>query len=509
MILKLLKYFESNSFKWLILICFTGAIGWLKWNHIFERDESQVLLIVNNNRNFFDLIKTFGYEGTTGLWHVFLWLLSWIIPINPISVSIIHFFVIAFFVWLFLFKIEIPMMFKLIFIVQLSVLWHSLYVRQYVFILLFLAVYLQSMQTKKYLWINLSLFLLAQVHVTAIPIAFSLWIYYLASGILKKEKIIKFINFIPVAGFVIAFLQILPPSDLTPGLTSWNKISSLSEVIFRIDLAISEMLSTKSTVIYFILIPAMVVWLIRKSFYSGKIHLLIWILSFLICFAAFIYISLVKYLVVMHYSLLLYTLLVFVVLLHQQNEIKMKVRWNFVLIPLFAFSAWQMRAKIADYLYAPFSYAKETAEFLDEKYPCKTVLIIPETHYNSVRVYRKEKTPVFSLGRNDFSEYTIWNHHCVDHKMNKGLLPVKISDLKNELLKVPDSILISCPILVIGSEMPQMLIDENGSFAEDIDINDIIYLKYIRSFDGNALNFLTEKYMVFEVQKKKMYKIIE
>jgi hypothetical protein len=344
--------------------------------------------------------------------------------------------------------------------------------------------------------------LLAQVHVTAIPIAFSLWIFYLSDTILRKEKIFRLINLIPLVGFILAFLQLWPPPDLALGLASWNEISSLSLVIHKIDFAFSEMLSAKSTVIYFLLIPALIIWLIKKAFCVDKKYIYMWTLSFLISFGAFIYIGLVKYLVVMHYSLLFYCLLTFIVILYQKSEKKMNFRWNFLLIPLFIFAAWQMRARIADFLFAPFSYAKETAEFLDKNYPDKTVLIIPETHFNSVRVYRNQQTPVFSLGRNDFSEYTIWNHHCVDHKMNKGLLPVEISDLTSEILKVPDSILTSCPVLIIGSEMPQILVENKKSFAGNIQLDSTYQLKFIRNFDGNALNFLTEKFMLFEVQKK-------
>lgn len=141
--------FESRWFKGVTFLFFIVIIAWLKWNHVFERDESQVLLIVNYNRNFFDLISALAYEGSTGLWHVLLWIFSFIIPITPFSAGLIHFILIVTFIGLLFYKIKVPFIFKILFLLQLFVLFNFIYVRQYIFILLFGVLLVKAIVNKK------------------------------------------------------------------------------------------------------------------------------------------------------------------------------------------------------------------------------------------------------------------------------------------------------------------------------------------------------------------------
>jgi len=496
------KIFESKWFKYTALIVFSIIIGCLKFNHIFERDESQVLLIVNNNRNIFDLFGTFGYEGTTGLWHVLLWFFSWIIPITPLSASIIHFTIIILFVWFLFFKIELPLIFKLLFLTQISMLWFCLSVRQYIFIPLLLSFFIYNFSKKNKLWINLSIVLIMQIHVTSVPIAISLWIYFILNEIRVKNNIFKIINLIPIAGLIVAIIQLMPPIDLTEGLRIWKPIDSINSIISFLSLSFNKIFKFNSIILSAIF-SLLLLYPVIKGLIKNRKHFLICFFSFLFCFGIFLFIGITKYLGLKHYYLLFYTLLTFIVLVSINQKMRYNKIWYIALIPLFVYSAYLMRVKIADYMYAPFSYANKVAYCLDENYKDKTVLIIPEHEYSSVILYRTRSTPIFSLRRNEYYKYTIWNHPCVDHQLNKEISSVKVSELTKEIKNVPVEILKKNPVLVISSAVPTILTDETGvPVTYNIKINNNIELKFIKSFDGNSLNFLTEKFILYEVNYK-------
>lgn len=492
------KVFESKWTKWGIFILYAGLLAWLKWTHVYERDETQILLIVNNNRNFFDLIRTLGYEGSTGLWHILLWVFSWIIPIEPASVNIIHFTFVAFFVWYFLFKIDLPLIYKIAILLQLTVLRNLFCVRQYVLALVFMMIAVRAIQKDKRNLLYAMVFLLMQVHVTTIPIAISFWAYYLGKGILKKEKINFVLNAIPVVGIALCILQLLPPSDLMTELKTWEIKISFYQLTQHFNKLIFDVFTVKSTMINVMLFPILLAFLLNNFWKENKQQTIIWILSFSISIAAFLTISIVKYLNVNHFGILFVALISFIIIIYNELDIKWNSKLFFIFIPLIMWMSYEFKVRVTDYNYAPYSYADKLAKYLDENYSNKTVLTFPETHYNSVRVYRDEKLPVFSLGRNDCVNYAIWNHHSVSNLTNK--LPLRIDSLRFYFQSVPDSLIKSTQPVVIGTDMPLYMIDKNGNPVHgDIEINDTICLKLIKSFDEKTLNYLTEKFLLFEI----------
>ncbi|MDD4149115.1 MAG: hypothetical protein PHE33_03720 [Bacteroidales bacterium] len=492
------KIFESKWSKWLILILYAGLLAWLKWTHVYERDESQILLIVNNNRNFFDLIGTLGYEGSTGLWHILLWLFSWIIPIEPASVNIIHFAFVAFFVWYFLFKIELPLIYKIAILLQLTVLRNLFCVRQYVLALIFMMVAVRAIQKDKKYLLYTMVFLLMQVHVTTIPIAISFWLYYLGVQIIRKKKINYILNLIPIMGIALCIVQLLPPSDLMVELNTWNMKISFYQLTQYFNKLISDVFTVKSTMLNIMLFPTVIAFLLTKFWKENKQQTIIWILSVSISIAAFLAISIVKYLGVNNYGVLFIAIIAFIIIIYNELNIKWNPKLFFIFIPVIMWMSYEFKVKISDYNYAPYSYADKLAEYLDENYSNKTVLTFPETHYNSIRIYRKENLSVFSLGRNDCVDYTIWNHHSVSNITNK--LPLRVDSLRLYFQSVPDSLIRWKQPVVIGTEAPLFIIDENRNpIKSDIKINDSINLKLIKSFDEKTLNYITEKFLLFEI----------
>ncbi|MDD2634584.1 MAG: hypothetical protein PHW82_03705 [Bacteroidales bacterium] len=493
------KIFESKWSKWLILILYAGLLAWLKWTHVYESDESQILLIVNNNRNFFDLIGTLGYEGSTGLWHILLWLFSWIIPIEPASVNIIHFTFVTFFVWYFLFKIELPLIYKIAILLQLTVLRNLFCVRQYVLALIFMMLAVRAIQKdKKYLLYTI-VFLLMQVHVTTIPIAISFWVYYLGVQIIRKKKINYILNLIPIMGIALCIVQLLPPSDLMEELNTWNMKISFYQLTQYFNKLIFGVFTVKSTMLNIMLFPTVIAFLLNKFWKENKQQTTIWILSVSISIAAFLAISIVKYLGVNNYGILFIALIAFIIIIYNELNIKWNPKLFFIFIPVIMWMSYEFKVKISDYNYAPYSYADKLAKYLDENYPNKTVLTFPETHYNSIRVYRKGNLPVFSLGRNDCVDYTIWNHHSVSNMTNK--LPLRVDSLQLYFQSVPDSLIRCKQPVVIGTEALLFILDENRNpIKGDIKINDTINLKLIKSFDEKTLNYITEKFLLFEIK---------
>ncbi len=480
---------------------FASLVLYLKFDHIFERDESQILLIVNHNRNFFSLIKTFGYEGTTGLWHILLWLFSYVIPITPQTVSIIHYIIILVFIWVLIFKIDIPLIFKILFLLQANVLWNFIYVRQYIFALLFINLIVNSILNNRKLLSYLWVVLLMQVHVTTVPIAISFLFFMLAIEFTKKRQIEFKQIIIPALGLVFAVLQVLPPSDLAAGLGEWHMPTSVYGIIGQFNDITKDMFLVNDNLLQILSIPILLTAIIINAFKKNKVLVIISILSFLISLLAFVIIRTTKYLCPHHTYLLLYTLLALTILVWKQTNLRINKYSYIILIPILLYSAYIYKVRITDYKYAPFSYADKVADYLDKNHKDETVLIFPETLYNSVRVYREQNSPVYSLGRNEYSNYTIWNHPSVDHVLYT-LLPVQTSDLENYLISVPDSIIYKKPILIIGSEINQYFVDPIGNeIKSDYKLNDEFTLEYIKFFDGKSIKYITEKFILFRVIK--------
>jgi len=315
----------------------------------------------------------------------------------------------------------------------------------------------------------------------------------------------KKINFkqliIPVAGFIIAVLQVLPPYDLAAGLSEWHMPVSFFGITEQFNDIITDMLLVNDNLLQVLSIPILLSMILINSFKTNTKLSIISILSFLITLIAFVIVRTTKYLCPHHTYLLLYTLLALTILVWKKTNLRINKYSYIILIPILLYSAYIYKVRITDYKYAPFSYADKVAHYLDKNHKDETVLIFPETLYNSVRVYREQNSPVYSLGRNEYSNYTIWNHPSVDHVRFK-LLPVQTSDLENYLISVPDSIIYQKPLLVIGSEINQYFVDPNGNeIKSDYKLNDEFTLEYIKFFNGKSIKYITEKFILFRVIK--------
>jgi hypothetical protein len=495
------QIFENRWFKYSVFIFFCFILGWLKFDHIFERDESQVLLLVIHNSNFFDLISALGYEGSTGLWHIILWLFSKFIVITPQSANLIHFGFVVVFIWLLFFRLKVPFIFKIIFVLQISVLFNFLYVRQYILILLNILLLTLAIINKKDWLVGIFTMILMQTHLIAIPIAISFSIYYFFSEEKKYYKKIV-INFgFLITGLFIAIIQLWPPDDLMVGLKTWKMDFSFYQLFVEMHKIMGDMFSTSVTLINITLVTVLICVLLLKDRNFEFKNLIFLFASFTISFVAYLTIGVTKYIGVNHNIFLFYTLLAFIIIVFNWTNRTFNFKWYIILVPIMLYCGYLYKVQIANYKYAPFSHADKVAEFLDEHYKTNPVLFAPESHMNSVVLYRKNSKPVYSLGRNDYCYYVKWNHPCVDHLTIKTS-PIKLNDLENWLRNVPDSIWKKQPVLIISTELNQYIIDENGQEINgDFKIYDNISFKLIKRFEEPKANWLTEKFLIYECIK--------
>jgi len=359
----------------------------------------------------------------------------------------------------------------------------------------------QAILNKKDIRAALLILLLMQVHLIAIPIALSFGIYYFFTEIIENNKKKTAFIMIPLLGLGLAIIQLWPPSDLVVGLKTWKTDISLYAVSIKTHKIIGDMFNVNSSLATILFMPVLLTILIFKN---RTTNIKRWIIlggSFIITFLAFLSIGITKYIGINHNCFIFFTLLAFTVILFNFSKTEINHKWYIILIPLMLHYGYQYKVQICNYKYAPFSHADKVAYYLDENYKNNPVLFAPESHMNSVMLYRENQSPFFSLGRNDYCHYVKWNHPSVDHLSIKTL-PIELEDLKIWVQNVPDSILDKKPVLIIGSEVNDYILDKDGHGVKgNIKINDRIFLKLIRSFDENNSYWITEKFLLFELIK--------
>ncbi|MFH2096148.1 MAG: hypothetical protein ABIJ16_10620, partial [Bacteroidota bacterium] len=496
---------ETVVFRYLVLLAFGILVGWLKYLSVMECDQAQILLIARYNRNFFDMIATLGYEGSTGLWHTILWLYARLFNLTPFAATIIHYIIVMAFAWYLLFRVNLPAIVKMIVLTQLPLLWHIINVRQYIFVPLFMLVFLNGVRKRKAIMVSLAVFFMFQVHVTVIPVGLALWLFYLGKEVLDKQKIFRPVHLLPLFGLLLAALQLLPPADILPRLRMWHSPESAGDIFQAIQKAVVEMFQAGHTWVYVVVLTVIPLWMLRKAFEENRKMTILWLSASLFVFASFVFVSIAKYLTVPHYYLLLFVFLCLLALLADMAKLKFHKAWYILLIPLLVFSSYKMRCAFAEYLWAPFSYADRVAEYLDRHYPHNPVLMKTELHCNAVRIYRKHDIMPFALGRNEYVDFVKWNHPSIDHKKYKPLTPVLLSELRDDLLRIPDSLMYGHPVVLIATAETMNYKDDLGCVDREgnIYLNDSIVLVQDTVFCGKTIKWLTECFVLFHLEIRK------
>ncbi|GIW69957.1 MAG: hypothetical protein KatS3mg101_0704 [Patescibacteria group bacterium] len=205
-----------------IAILLTGM-----YSHEMWRDELQAWSIARDSNNLKDLYNNLRYEGTPGLWHLTLFILSRFTR-NPIVMQIAHAFIATLSVALILYKTKLPLGLKFLYSLgYFSVYEYGVISRNYALGLLFLIIIAIEMgQSKPNLYtIAFMCFLLSFTSVLGILISLSIlcWIFLLTAftqkGPIKGLKKMWKPAVVITMGIVISYATSLPPKD-----TALNKL---------------------------------------------------------------------------------------------------------------------------------------------------------------------------------------------------------------------------------------------------------------------------------------------
>ena len=218
---------------WVVFITFTL---FLLLKHEPWLDESQAFLIARDAKNWPELFKIMGYEGTPALWHI---ILRGLIKIFHFSFSDIRHFhwllsaaVAA--IWLLFSPLprwqRIPLIFGYYFLYE-----YSIIARSYVLtvLLLFVLAMIYQSRFKRPLLYFAALTFLSQTNIHGFIIFFILTLFYLweTRRQIYLKSITKIILVLTTLISIFTIWQVNPPPDLAKGL-SWLRHPDLSHMFF-------------------------------------------------------------------------------------------------------------------------------------------------------------------------------------------------------------------------------------------------------------------------------------
>jgi len=198
------------------------------FNHEPWRDEGQAWLIARDSNTLMDLFNSMRYESSPALWHLLLTPLAKI-GLPYFTMALTHFLIIFLSVLLVIHFSPFTQLQKGTLIFGYYFLYeYNVIARSYVLTALFLfliAAYYQERFQKPKLYGSL-LILLANSNVHSLVISIVLGSAFLYEMYEQKERSSTPKFYIPIIiiffGLLLAFLQILPPYDFSPGLSGWN-----------------------------------------------------------------------------------------------------------------------------------------------------------------------------------------------------------------------------------------------------------------------------------------------
>lgn len=229
------QYFTPENVLLLIYLCYTI---WMIFWHAAWRDEGQAWLIARDRPNLFNILSNMGYEGTPGLWHSCLYLLSHVLNLPFISMYFFHSAINFAAVYLFVKKTQFHFLTKVLFCSSFLIAFeYNIVARSYVFILLLLFIWalLFKQRTIKPKQYALVLALLAQTSAFGFLLSAVLSVNYLgelcwqmvvftsrAEKIKYYKKILIPVLLI-VLSLIFAYWQMRAPADASFYLPSRGK----------------------------------------------------------------------------------------------------------------------------------------------------------------------------------------------------------------------------------------------------------------------------------------------
>lgn len=197
------------------------------YSHEMWRDELQAWSIARESANLSDLYNNLRYEGTPGLWHFMLFILSRFTR-NPLAMQVLHALIAVITTALVLFRTKLPIVSKFLYSLgYFSVYEYGVISRNYApgFLFLVLAALEMSKQTPNFITISLLSFLLAFTSVFGIIISVCIFCWMAFSTFIENKKAVDLIKTLWKPGTIIflgcalSYISALPPED-----TAFNEL---------------------------------------------------------------------------------------------------------------------------------------------------------------------------------------------------------------------------------------------------------------------------------------------
>lgn len=487
--------------------------------HIFYRDDARPVLMAITSNSFLDLFNNVRYESNPMLYHLLLWLINKITPVNVyiskalfLLINITTIFIIAF-------MLRIPNIYRLLILVQVPQLGLLSCIRQYslavLFFFIFTHLYMKSRD--KNIWIYITLFFLCQCCFHSMIGALGLYVFMISERYFHKEKIFKTKDLILLTGIILCSIQMIQPKDLIVGLKEFKPLFTEVSFFFTLHFIYDTLLSNPFSGIVFI-------FFIYKTFNKLRLENKILSYGFIVpiyfILLLFYFICTLKgYSTEKHFWMFSYTAICLLLItnykdlkIYLQNKLFLKVL-IFVIASCIIFDAYTIKKHLSSA-----NGAIELANYLDKNFPDKITLQKLDFLSDAINVYRKDLKKYYSLNAQRFNYFVKWNDPRTDFTQKKyyfsnspkfnawidpkidlsknksKLFTVKASQLISDIKDTPEAILNTEPIVIIAGDC----------FINDFntDLNDILIKnKYKLIFKTKYPGSRSDNYFIYQLIK--------
>ena len=258
----------NQAFSLLLTLAFFTLVFIGILNHEMWRDELQAWLIARDSSSISELFNNLRYEGHPGLWYILLFLLTRFTH-NPFSMQILHICIATGVIYIFARFSPFTPLQKLLFTFGYFPFYeYALISRSYGLgvLLIFSFCALFKFRYKNYLWLLITLFLLANTSWYGFIIAFSLAMTVLLDFIIYKNSAVKLFFSSKKSYFAVAALlvviplviwQLIPPLD-SPYIGEWVSNKKAATIVYKSYVPIPSLINLHfrdSNVINLIQIP--------------------------------------------------------------------------------------------------------------------------------------------------------------------------------------------------------------------------------------------------------------
>ena len=276
----------------------------------------------------------------------------------------------------------------------------------------------------------------------------------------------------------------IPAPDIVVGLTGWD----ITFTMDRLSEARKNLIGDAFLNNYILEFGLIIAYFTLNKRYikKNKSFLISFGYAFIIILLGFLSIALLKYSLLRHHLLLSFVIIFLLLSLIKRNQEHLQKNKLFLLLllPLLVLSIIQFQESSIEYKFELRSNSKNAAEFLDKYCPDRDVLVMSEMCAMPIRLYRRFPDPLYSIARQEYVEYTIWNDLSVDYRRNKNVLKPRLSEVINKLENTPQHILYEEPVLVIASLTTLWEMDDIRLPLSQVKIQRKFHLEFIKAFTG-------------------------